>query len=155
MIAKTLNPNASSESSIIPQPLHNPLSVSPVRILLAEDNLVNQRVVQRILQKRGHSVVLAGNGREALEAFRKEPFELVLMDVQMSEIDGLDATRAIRETEKVSGLHVPIIALTAHAMQRDQERCRAAGMDGYLSKPIHAADLLMTVEAYSKGQPAS
>jgi CheY-like chemotaxis protein len=86
-----------------------------------------------------------------LEAFGKETFDLVLMDVQMSEIDGLDATRAIRETEKVSGLHVPIIALTAHAMQRDQERCRAAGMDGYLSKPVHAADLLMTVEAYSQG----
>jgi signal transduction histidine kinase/DNA-binding response OmpR family regulator len=153
MIAKTLNPSTSSESnsSPSPQPPHHPQFVSPVRILLAEDNLVNQRVVQRILEKRGHSVVLAGNGREALEAFGKETFDLVLMDVQMSEIDGLDATRAIRETEKVSGLHVPIIALTAHAMQRDQERCRAAGMDGYLSKPVHAADLLMTVEAYSQG----
>ena len=121
-----------------------------MRILLAEDNLVNQRLVKRILEKRGHIVVLAGNGREALEALRNETFDLVLMDVQMPEIDGLEATRAIRETEKVSGMHVPIVALTAHAMKGDQDRCLAAGMDGYLSKPVHASDLLRTIEAYGK-----
>lgn len=95
-------------------------------------------------------MVVASNGREALEALRKEIFDLVLMDVQMSDIDGLEATRAIRQAEKVSGMHVPIIALTAHAMTGDKDRCLAAGMDGYLSKPIHAADLLSTVEAYGK-----
>jgi two-component system sensor histidine kinase/response regulator len=120
------------------------------RILLAEDNLVNQRVVQRILEKNGHSVFLAGNGREALEALKKEAFDLVLMDVQMAEIDGFEATRAIREIEKVSGMHVPIIALTAHAMKGDQARCLAAGMDGYLSKPVNAADLLRAIETCSK-----
>jgi CheY-like chemotaxis protein len=118
--------------------------------LLAEDNLVNQRLVQRILEKRGHIVVLAGNGREALESLRKETFDLVLMDVQMPDIDGLEAARVIRESEKVTGMHVPIVALTAHAMKGDQDKCLAAGMDGYLSKPVHAADLLRTIEAYSK-----
>jgi two-component system sensor histidine kinase/response regulator len=112
--------------------------------------MVNQRVVQRILEKRGHSVALAVNGREALEALRESTFDLVLMDVQMSEIDGFEATRAVREAEKVSGLHMPIIALTARAMKGDQDRCLAAGMDGYLSKPIHAAALLATIEAYTQ-----
>ena len=85
-----------------------------------------------------------------MEALRKETFDLVLMDVQMSAMDGFEATRAIRQTEQVSGMHMPIIALTAHAMKGDKDRCLAAGMDGYLSKPIHAADLLTTVEAYGK-----
>jgi signal transduction histidine kinase/CheY-like chemotaxis protein len=155
IIARALGPFASLPQNSaalqpVPQSAPSPHLVSSVRILLAEDNLVNQRLVKRILEKRGHIVVLAGNGREALEALRNETFDLVLMDVQMPEIDGLEATRAIRETEKVSGMHVPIVALTAHAMKGDQDRCLAAGMDGYLSKPVHASDLLRTIEAYGK-----
>ncbi|HTB19633.1 MAG TPA: response regulator [Bryobacteraceae bacterium] len=155
VIAKALDPRPSSQpngtaSPPDPSSLRRLQQISGTRVLLAEDNLVNQRVVQRILEKRGHSVFLASNGREALEALAQHDFDLVLMDVQMSEMDGLEATRAIRETEKASGLHVPIIALTAHAMKGDQDRCLAAGMDGYLSKPILAADLLNTIEAYSK-----
>jgi signal transduction histidine kinase/CheY-like chemotaxis protein len=155
VIARALNALASPQQNaeslqVVPQSTHSPHSVSSERILLAEDNRVNQRVVQRILEKRGYIVVLAANGKQALEALKKETFDLVLMDLQMSEVDGLEATLAIRAIEKVSGMHVPIIALTAHAMKGDQDRCLAAGMDGYLSKPIHAVDLLRTIEAHSK-----
>ena len=124
--------------------------ISPKHILLAEDNLVNQRLVQRVLEKEGHYVVVAGNGKQALEALNRDTFDLVLMDVQMPELDGIEATRSIRDKEKHTGSHVPVIALTAHAMKGDQDRCIEAGMDGYLSKPIHKTDLLRTVEAYSK-----
>ena len=112
---------------------------------------MNRRVVQVMLEKRGHRVVVASNGREALEALRKDAFDLVLMDVQMPEMDGLEATRALRDLERVSGRHLPVIALTAHAMKGDRDRCLAAGMDGYLSKPIPAADLLQTIETYRNG----
>jgi len=95
-------------------------------------------------------VVVVGNGREALEALKREAFDLVLMDVQMPEMDGIEATRAIRESEALTGAHIPIVALTAHAMKSDQDRCVAAGMDGYISKPIQAADLLHMVETYAK-----
>jgi CheY-like chemotaxis protein len=117
---------------------------------LAEDNLVNQRLVRRILEKEGHYVVVVENGREALEALKKQTFDLVLMDVQMPEMDGFEATRAIRESETLTRAHIPIVALTAHAMKGDQDRCLAAGMDAYLSKPIHAADLLTIAESYAK-----
>jgi two-component system, sensor histidine kinase and response regulator len=113
---------------------------------VAEDNTVNQKVIARLLEKRGHSVVLAQNGREALEALEGRPFDIVLMDGQMPEMDGFEATRLIREKEKASGIHVPIIALTAHAMQGDKERCLAAGMDGYVSKPVKMDDLFSIIE---------
>jgi signal transduction histidine kinase/DNA-binding response OmpR family regulator len=109
-------------------------------ILLVEDNTVNQRLAQRILQKEGYSVVVAGNGKESLDALASQPFDLILMDVQMPVMDGFEATRAIREHEGAD--HIPIIATTAHAMTGDRERCLAAGMDGYISKPIRARDLL-------------
>ncbi len=114
--------------------------------LVAEDNAVNQRLIGRLLEKRGHRVVLVQNGREALEAMRKQPFDIVLMDVQMPEMDGFEATRRIREKEKTSGAHSPIIALTAHAMQGDKERCLAGGMDGYIPKPVQPEDLFREID---------
>jgi CheY-like chemotaxis protein len=117
-----------------------------LRILLAEDNAVNQKLAARLLEKRGHAVTVAGTGRTALESLEKQPFDLVLMDVQMPEMDGLEATVAIRELEKASGQHIPIIAMTANAMKGDRERCLAAGMDAYLSKPIQVKELFATME---------
>ena len=120
-----------------------------LRILLAEDNFVNQRVAVSILQKAGHSVTVAGNGREALARLSEQAFDVILMDVQMPEIDGLEATAMIRKREERTARHIPIIALTAHAMKGDQERCLAAGMDAYLSKPINSRQLLEMVSKYS------
>jgi len=122
-----------------PRPVSRDLS--GIEILLAEDNPVNQKVAVRMLEKRGYSVQVAGTGREALEAFNQRPFDVILMDVQMPEMDGIEATIAIRAKEKITGGHIPVIALTAHAMSRDRERCLAAGMDGYASKPIQIEDL--------------
>jgi CheY-like chemotaxis protein len=121
---------------------------SPARILLAEDNLVNQRVALLMLEKHGHRVTLALNGREALQALQREKFDIVLMDVQMPEVGGFEATAAIRKNEKGTAMHVPVIAMTAHAMKGDEERCLAAGMDAYIAKPIRADDLLGIIEAY-------
>jgi CheY-like chemotaxis protein/HPt (histidine-containing phosphotransfer) domain-containing protein len=107
---------------------------------------VNQKLASRTLEKRGHTVIVAGNGREALAALEREPCDLALMDVQMPEMDGFEATAAIRERERTMGGHLPIIAMTAHAMMGDRERCLEAGMDGYVSKPIQAAQLLAEIE---------
>ena len=120
-----------------------------LRILLTEDNLVNQRVAVLILEKAGYSIVTANNGREALNALEEREFDLVLMDVQMPEMDGLQATAAIRLKEKVTGDHIPIVAMTAHALKGDEARCFAAGMVGYISKPIRAHDLVGMVEKYA------
>ncbi|MBI3663372.1 MAG: PAS domain S-box protein [Acidobacteria bacterium] len=119
-----------------------------LKILLAEDNAVNQQVAIRILGSRGHTVVIAGNGREAVEALDREAFDLVLMDGQMPEMNGFEATALIREKEKASGKHVPIIALTAHAMQGDRERFLEAGMDGYVAKPIRPQELFDALQPY-------
>ncbi len=107
---------------------------------------MNQKVAARFLQKRGHTVVLTGSGKKALDAWRKQAFDIILMDVQMPEMDGFEATARIREHEKSTDKHVPIIALTAHAMVGDRERCLAAGMDEYVSKPINADDLFAAIE---------
>jgi PAS domain S-box-containing protein len=115
---------------------------SSLRVLVAEDNLVNRAVATGILEKRGHVLVHATNGREAVEAFGDGRFDLILMDVQMPEMDGFEATRRIREVEKGSGGHTKIVALTAHAMAGDRERCLAAGMDDYISKPLRKEDLV-------------
>lgn len=120
-----------------------------LRILVAEDNLVNQRLVVRLLEKRGHRVVVAANGKDALEALERETFDIILMDVQMPEMDGFEATAAIREKEKSNGLHQIIVALTAHAMKGDREKCLAAGMDGYLSKPIRPQELDEVLARYA------
>jgi two-component system, sensor histidine kinase and response regulator len=117
----------------------------PLRILLVEDNPVNQKVAQRLLEKAGHNVTVANNGREALDHIGREAFGLVLMDVQMPEMDGLTATVAIRENERASGGHVPIVALTANAMVGDRERCLEAGMDGYVTKPVVQHVLFQTM----------
>jgi signal transduction histidine kinase/CheY-like chemotaxis protein len=112
-----------------------------LRVLVAEDGDVNRMVAQRLLEKRGHTTVLVDNGREALQAIQRERFDLVLMDVQMPEMDGFAATRAIRDLERERGGHVPIVAMTAHAMRGDREKCLEAGMDAYLAKPMRSAEL--------------
>ena len=119
-----------------------------LQILVVEDNAVNQALAIRLLEKRGHTVTVADDGREALAALDKQPFDLVLMDVQMPEMDGFEATAAIREKEKATGAHIPIIAMTAHAMKGDEERCLAAGMDAYISKPIQPTQLFQTIEGF-------
>jgi len=119
---------------------------SSLRILLAEDNPVNQQLAMRLLQKRGHHVVVVENGRKAVAALENGNFDLVLMDVQMPDMDGFETTAAIRRREHSTGNHLPIIAMTAHAMKGDEERCREAGMDGYLSKPVRACELFATIE---------
>ncbi len=130
---------------------YEPRLKSP-RILVAEDNLVNQRVAVRMLERRGHQVLVAGNGREALETLDREHFDVILMDVQMPLLDGLETTRRIREREQGTGRHIPIIAMTAHAMKGDREQCLAAGMDDYLAKPINTAELYTVIEKHSPAE---
>jgi signal transduction histidine kinase/DNA-binding NarL/FixJ family response regulator/streptogramin lyase len=115
------------------------------RILLAEDNVVNQKVASRLLEKSGHSVLVVANGTEALAAIERESFDVVLMDVQMPEMDGFEATARVRAREVNQARHLPILAMTAHAMSGDRERCLAAGMDGYLSKPVQLAELIQAI----------
>jgi CheY-like chemotaxis protein/HPt (histidine-containing phosphotransfer) domain-containing protein len=117
-----------------------------MKILLAEDNAVNRKLATALLQKRGHRVVATENGQQALDALERENFDVVLMDIQMPVLDGLDATRAIRTEEQSSGSHLPIIVLTAHAMKGDRERCLAAGADEYVTKPIGPRDLLAAID---------
>jgi CheY-like chemotaxis protein/HPt (histidine-containing phosphotransfer) domain-containing protein len=139
-----------------------PVIVEPAagaRVLVAEDNVVNQRIVAGILQKRGFVVETVGNGRLAIEAIAARAFDLVLMDVQMPEMDGFEATAAIRAAEATTGGRIPIVALTAHAMKGDRDKCLAAGMDTYVSKPVRAAELLEAISPYlrtrrSAGSPA-
>ncbi len=126
-----------------------PQSSSPVaalRVLIAEDNVTNQKLALAILHKQGHVAVVADDGRKAVEFYQRERFDLILMDMQMPEMDGLEATIAIRQLETVSGRRTPIVALTANAMTTDRERCLNAGMDHYISKPLRPADLVETVQ---------
>jgi CheY-like chemotaxis protein len=125
------------------------------RILLAEDNHVNQILAVRLLERRGHRVVVAQNGREAVEFLEKDQFDLVLMDVQMPEMDGFEATAAIRQKEEQSGRRTRILAMTARAMKGDEERCLAAGMDGYIAKPIHAEELYRLLEQTADTMPVT
>ncbi|HEY0702749.1 MAG TPA: response regulator [Candidatus Acidoferrales bacterium] len=118
------------------------------RILLVEDNAVNQVLATRLLERRGYLVSVAGNGLEAIEALENRRFDLILMDIQMPEMDGFEATAAIREKEKTSGGHVPIIAMTANALKGDRERCLEAGLDGYISKPINSKELFLAVAGF-------
>jgi PAS domain S-box-containing protein len=125
--------------------------VMGLRILLAEDNAVNQRLAVRILEKKGHAVEVAGNGREALDALGRQGFDLVLMDVQMPEMGGFEATARIRAGEQGTGRHLPIIAMTARAMKGDRERCLRSGMDGYIAKPIQPRELFQTIDTIMTG----
>jgi two-component system sensor histidine kinase/response regulator len=125
---------------------------SALQILLAEDNLINQKLATRLLMKRGHQVTVTANGKQALAALAERAYDLVLMDVQMPEMDGLEATRALREQEKITGGHQPVVAMTALAMKGDRERCIEAGMDGYLSKPIQQKELDEVLEHYAESK---
>jgi len=134
---------------------HEPRAAQGLRVLVAEDNPVNQMVMKRLLHKRGHEVVIADSGRAALAAFEAERFDLILMDVQMPELDGLEATREIRRRETVRGGRIPIIALTAHALNGDRERCLAAGMDSYMTKPVNPTELDEQLQKYAPRAGAS
>jgi two-component system, sensor histidine kinase and response regulator len=139
-------PDLCAEHPPLAPPRPGPDSRQRLQILLAEDNAVNQTLMARLLGKHGHQVVVVGTGREALAALAQQSFDLVLMDVQMPEMDGFEATAAIRAQERASGGHLPIIALTAHAMKGDHERCLATGMDGYMAKPIKANELYAALD---------
>jgi CheY-like chemotaxis protein len=115
-------------------------------VLLAEDNEVNQRLAVRLLEKAGHTVVVAENGRVAVAAASRQRFDVILMDVQMPEMGGFEATAAIRAAEAASGGHVPIVAMTAHAMPGDADRCLAAGMDDYVAKPVRPEQLFAAID---------
>jgi len=131
---------ATSNMSTLPGKRSQP-SQRRLQVLVAEDNQVNQLLATRIFEMLGHQATVVSNGREAFVAFQAGKFDLIAMDVQMPEMDGLDATTAIRAWEKTAGTHTPIIAMTGHAMKGDRERCLAAGMDGYTSKPIRIGEL--------------
>jgi CheY-like chemotaxis protein len=117
-----------------------------LRILLAEDSLVNQKLAVALLERHGHDVRVVNNGREAIAAVESDEYDLVLMDVQMPKLDGFEATAAIRAREKDTGRHIPIVAMTAHALKGDRELCLESGMDEYISKPIRAASLFRTIQ---------
>jgi signal transduction histidine kinase/DNA-binding response OmpR family regulator len=142
-----------------PRPASAPVASAPeptsrrLHVLVAEDNVVNQRIATAVLEKRGHRVTIANTGREALAACERERFDVVVMDVQMPDMDGLEATAAIRARETVTEAHVPIIALTAHAMKGDRERMLRAGMDGYLAKPLDAQQFVGLVESIVSAGP--
>jgi PAS domain S-box-containing protein len=146
--AKGVEPPAAIAPDAAALIVGDPAGSSPriARILVADDNIVNQRVAAGLLAKRGHQVTVVATGREALDAIRHGGFELVLMDVQMPDMDGFEATAAIREWERTAGRHVRIVAMTAHAMVGDKERCLAAGMDAFLAKPIDQRSLFAVVE---------
>jgi CheY-like chemotaxis protein len=132
-----------------------PPAAERLRILLAEDNLVNQKLGARLLENQGHIVTVAGNGHEVLNLLDRREFDLILMDVQMPEMDGFETTAAIRKHEQLNGSHIPIVALTAHAMAGDRERCLDAGMDGYASKPIRGEDLSGEIQRLGIKTPAA
>jgi CheY-like chemotaxis protein len=121
-----------------------------VRVLLAEDNAVNQRVAARLLERRGHSVVVAEDGRQTVDLARSGEFDIILMDLQMPEMDGFEAAAAIRADQRAANRYVPIVAMTASAMSGDREKCLESGMDGYIAKPVDARELISTVERFGR-----
>ncbi|HBZ55503.1 MAG TPA: hypothetical protein DEO88_08860, partial [Syntrophobacteraceae bacterium] len=144
----------SETQAVLPPPDRaTPPGLPALNLLLAEDNPVNQRLAARVLEKHGHRVTVVENGLEALIALENKNFDLILMDIQMPDLDGLETARAIRKLEVGSGRHIPIIALTAHALHGDRERCFEAGMDDYISKPIRTDNLLKIIEKWAIGSP--
>jgi two-component system sensor histidine kinase/response regulator len=144
-ICKSLQPASLGHSQLLRTPNASPRSDSR-RVLIAEDNKVNQTLARRLLEKRGYAVSVVGDGRAAVAAVQDDSFDIVLMDVQMPDMDGFEATAAIRRQEQSTGNRVPIVAMTAHALKGDLERCLAAGMDAYMSKPIRAEELYATIK---------
>jgi two-component system, sensor histidine kinase and response regulator len=128
-------------------------AAEPLRVLVAEDNPVNQQIAVRLLEKRGHLPVVRGSGREALATLEAEPFDVVLMDLQMPDMDGIEVTRAVRKREQRGGRRLPIIAMTAHTMKGDRERCLAAGMDAFVPKPVNPAELFQALESFTSSEP--
>ncbi|HTB79437.1 MAG TPA: response regulator [Opitutaceae bacterium] len=135
-------------------PAPQPERAGKLRVLLAEDNVINEKVARRVLEQRGHVVTHAENGRKAVALFQAQTFDLVLMDIQMPEMDGLTATRLIRQQEAIAKTHTLIIAITAFTTKEDEERCMAAGMDGFLTKPLNAKNLFDLIAALMKEKPA-
>ena len=135
----------------LPQPSQEVPVIPRLRVLLAEDSLFNQKLAVGLLEKWGHEVVVATHGAEAVEKLQSSHFDLVLMDVQMPNMDGYEATRLIRTAESQTGEHVPIIAMTAHAMSGDRDRCLEAGMDGYVAKPVYARNLQAAIGEVCSG----
>lgn len=134
-----------SSNQVFPDVLDS-FAVYPLKILLAEDNIINQKLALRMLQRLGHHVNIANNGKEAIRQWEQNSYDIILMDIQMPEMDGFEATSVIRKREKYSGGHIPVIALTAHAMTGDRERCLASGMDGYAAKPLKFESLIPEIE---------
>jgi CheY-like chemotaxis protein/HPt (histidine-containing phosphotransfer) domain-containing protein len=153
LLRALLSPKAAARPAAPPKPDQRLAERMPMRILLCDDNAINQKVATRILQQLGYQPGLATNGREALDALDRQPYDFILMDVMMPEMDGLEATRVIRERQKSGAPNyssrIVIVALTAHAMQGDREKCLAAGMDDYLAKPIRPADVRQVLERWN------
>ena len=149
---RTLRVTTTEDSTSERQATETVNTRASLHVLLVEDSLFNQKLADAVLKKNGHRVTIANNGREALEIWRSGAFDLILMDIQMPEMDGFDATRAIRVQERKDSRHIPIIAMTAHALAGDRARCLEAGMDEYVSKPIHAKRLLQAIESVMKAQ---
>ena len=145
-IRKALNARKASERQQAAPAAEPAQAARKLNVLIAEDNPVNQKLASHLVHTRGHGVIVADNGREALEVLDRQPVDLVLMDVQMPEMDGFEATAAIRARERTTGKHLPIIALTAHAMQGDRQRCLDAGMDDYVAKPIQPLELFEVID---------
>jgi signal transduction histidine kinase/ligand-binding sensor domain-containing protein/ActR/RegA family two-component response regulator len=144
-------PYEPTTEKLVPRAPAGPAVLAPLRILLAKDNPVNQKIALRQLQKNGHSVFVVADGRSAVSASGSEAFDVILMDVQMPEMDGLEATAAIRQREAGGSVHIPIVAMTAHAMAGDRDRCLAAGMDGYLRKPIRPEEMFQAIAEVTAG----
>jgi CheY-like chemotaxis protein/HPt (histidine-containing phosphotransfer) domain-containing protein len=151
-IVTALSKKPLGQSDSAPKTLRNRWQ-RKLQILLAEDNPVNQRLAVKLLEKQGHRIVVTGNGKEALAALEREKFDLILMDVQMPEMGGFEAAGRIREFEKITGGHIPIIAMTAHALKGDRERCLEAGMDGYVPKPVESRVLFEAIDSVVPAQP--
>jgi len=145
-ILRVLGVNATEDDHAERQAVEAITPRTTLQVLLVEDSPLNQKLAHAVLKRAGHEVTIANNGREALDAWRSSTFDVILMDIQMPEMDGFEATQAIREQEQQTDSHIPIIAMTAHALKGDRERCLEGGMDEYVSKPIHAKKLLETIE---------